>query len=77
MVLKNLIKARKGHAEPLSENAQLVDSGLLTGFEALPTVEVVLLPLARVPPGATSTVLPLIDPLTTRVLPALTVVAPV
>jgi two-component system nitrogen regulation sensor histidine kinase GlnL len=42
MVLKNLIKARKGHAEPLSENAQLVDSGLLTGFEALPTVVLVL-----------------------------------
>jgi two-component system nitrogen regulation sensor histidine kinase GlnL len=42
MVLKNLIKARKGHAEALSENAQLADSGLLTGFEALPTVVVVL-----------------------------------
>ncbi len=42
MVLKNLIKARKGHAEPLSENAQLADSGLLTGFEALPTVVLVL-----------------------------------
>ncbi|MGF6239568.1 MULTISPECIES: nitrogen regulation protein NR(II) [Paraburkholderia] len=42
MVLKNLIKARKGHTEPLSENAQLVDSGLLTGFEALPTVVLVL-----------------------------------
>jgi two-component system, NtrC family, nitrogen regulation sensor histidine kinase GlnL len=42
MVLKNLIKARKGHAEPLSENAQLVESGLLTGFEALPTVVLVL-----------------------------------
>jgi two-component system nitrogen regulation sensor histidine kinase GlnL len=42
MVLKNLIKARKGHAEPLSENLQLLDSGLLTGFEALPTVVLVL-----------------------------------
>jgi two-component system, NtrC family, nitrogen regulation sensor histidine kinase GlnL len=42
MVLKNLIKARKGHAELLSENAQLADSGLLTGFEALPTVVLVL-----------------------------------
>ena len=42
MVLKNLIKARKGHAEPLSENVQLADSGLLTGFEALPTVVLVL-----------------------------------
>ena len=42
MVLKNLIKARKGHAEALSENAQLADSGLLTGFEALPTVVLVL-----------------------------------
>jgi two-component system nitrogen regulation sensor histidine kinase GlnL len=42
MVLKNLIKARKGHAEPLSENGQLADSGLLTGFEALPTVVLVL-----------------------------------
>jgi two-component system, NtrC family, nitrogen regulation sensor histidine kinase GlnL len=42
MVLKNLIKARKGHAEPLSDIAQLVESGLLPGFEALPTVVLVL-----------------------------------
>ncbi|CAG9267148.1 nitrogen regulation protein NR(II) [Paraburkholderia unamae] len=42
MVLKNLIKARKGHAEPLSDDAPLVDSGLLPGFEALPTVVLVL-----------------------------------
>ena len=42
MVLKNLIKARKGHAEALSDDPQLVDSGLLTGFEALPTVVLVL-----------------------------------
>ncbi len=46
MVLKNLIKARKGHAhgqsDALSEDAQLVESGLLPGFEALPTVVLVL-----------------------------------
>jgi two-component system, NtrC family, nitrogen regulation sensor histidine kinase GlnL len=42
MVLKNLIKARKGHTEPLSNIAQLVNSGLLQGFEALPTVVLVL-----------------------------------
>lgn len=42
MVLKNLIKARKGHAEPLSDDAPLVASGLLPGFEALPTVVLVL-----------------------------------
>ena len=42
MDLKNLIKARKGHAEPLSGDAQLIDSGLLPGFEALPTVVLVL-----------------------------------
>jgi len=42
MVLKNLIKARKGHADPLSDDAPLVASGLLPGFEALPTVALVL-----------------------------------
>src|ERR1700744_5680733 len=42
MVLKNLIKARKGHADALSDDMQLVDSGLLPGFEALPTVVLVL-----------------------------------
>jgi two-component system, NtrC family, nitrogen regulation sensor histidine kinase GlnL len=42
MVLKNLIKARKGHAEPLSDDVPLVESGLLPGFEALPTVVLVL-----------------------------------
>ncbi|MEX3824409.1 PAS domain-containing protein, partial [Paraburkholderia sp. BR14262] len=42
MVLKNLIRARKGHAEPLSDDAPLVESGLLPGFEALPTVVLVL-----------------------------------
>ena len=42
MVLKNLIKARKGHAQPLSDDAPLVGSGLLAGFEALPTVVLVL-----------------------------------
>ncbi|WP_296660821.1 nitrogen regulation protein NR(II) [Paraburkholderia sp.] len=42
MVLKNLIKARKGHAESPSDDAQLADSGFLPGFEALPTVVLVL-----------------------------------
>src|SRR6201997_3487505 len=42
MVLKNLIKARKGHTDALSDDAQLVESGLLPGFEALPTVLLVL-----------------------------------
>jgi two-component system, NtrC family, nitrogen regulation sensor histidine kinase GlnL len=42
MVLKNLIKAKKGHAESLSDDAQLVNSGLLPGFEALPTAVLVL-----------------------------------
>lgn len=42
MVLKNLIKARKGHEQALSDDAQLVSSGLLPGFEALPTVVLVL-----------------------------------
>src|ERR1700744_4987303 len=42
MVLKNLIKARKGVAEPLSDDPQLVDSGLLPGVEALPAVVLVL-----------------------------------
>jgi two-component system, NtrC family, nitrogen regulation sensor histidine kinase GlnL len=42
MVLKNLIKARKGHADTLSDDAQLAASGLLPGFEALPTNVLVL-----------------------------------
>ncbi|WP_434106635.1 nitrogen regulation protein NR(II) [Paraburkholderia caffeinilytica] len=42
MVLKNLMKARKGHEQTLSDDAQLVGSGLLPGFEALPTVVLVL-----------------------------------
>ena len=42
MVLKNLMKARKGHEQTLSDDAQLVGSGLLPGFEALPTVALVL-----------------------------------
>ncbi|BAN22758.1 nitrogen regulation protein NR(II) [Caballeronia insecticola] len=42
MVLKNLIKARKGHADALSDNVQLAASGLLPGFEALPTNVLVL-----------------------------------
>jgi two-component system nitrogen regulation sensor histidine kinase GlnL len=42
MVLKNLIKARKGHEQTLSDDVQLVSSGLLQGFEALPTVLLVL-----------------------------------
>ena len=42
MVLKNLIKARKGHEQTLSDDMQLVGSGLLPGFEALPTVVLVL-----------------------------------
>ncbi|MFP3711303.1 PAS domain-containing sensor histidine kinase, partial [Paraburkholderia sp. SIMBA_009] len=42
MVLKNLIKARKAHEQTLSDDAQLVSSGLLPGFEALPTVVLVL-----------------------------------
>ncbi|AHI65757.1 nitrogen regulation protein NR(II) [Burkholderia thailandensis] len=42
MVLKNLIKARAGHPERLSDDDRLVRSGLLTGLEALPTVVLVL-----------------------------------
>ncbi|MDR5819785.1 nitrogen regulation protein NR(II) [Caballeronia sp. LZ043] len=42
MVLKNLIKARRGHADALSDDAQLSSSGLLAGFEALPTTVLVL-----------------------------------
>jgi two-component system, NtrC family, nitrogen regulation sensor histidine kinase GlnL len=42
MVLKNLIKARRGHADALSDDAQLAATGLLPGFEALPTVVLVL-----------------------------------
>ncbi|MDR5756643.1 nitrogen regulation protein NR(II) [Caballeronia sp. LZ035] len=42
MVLKNLIKARRGHADALSDDAQLASSGLLAGFEALPTTVLVL-----------------------------------
>ncbi|SAK50181.1 nitrogen regulation protein [Caballeronia calidae] len=42
MVLKNLIKARKGHADALSDDTQLAATGLLPGLEALPTVVLVL-----------------------------------
>ncbi|MGN6315911.1 nitrogen regulation protein NR(II) [Trinickia sp.] len=42
MVLKNLIKAKKGQSEPLSDDAVLAQSGLLPGLEALPTVTLVL-----------------------------------
>ncbi|KND61136.1 Nitrogen regulation protein NtrB [Candidatus Burkholderia verschuerenii] len=42
MVLKNLIKARKGHADALSDDTPLAASGLLPGLEALPTVVLVL-----------------------------------
>ncbi|SAL76204.1 nitrogen regulation protein [Caballeronia arvi] len=42
MVLKNLIKARKGHPDALSDDAQLAATGLLPGLEALPTVVLVL-----------------------------------
>lgn len=42
MVLKNLIKARAGHPERLSDDDRLVRSGFLTGLEALPTVVLVL-----------------------------------
>ncbi|MBU6486776.1 MAG: PAS domain-containing protein [Burkholderiales bacterium] len=42
MVLKNLIKAKKGQSEPLSDDEALVRSGLLPGLEALPTVVLLL-----------------------------------
>jgi two-component system nitrogen regulation sensor histidine kinase GlnL len=42
MVLKNLMKAKQGKAEPLSDDAPLAQSGLLPGLEALPTVTLVL-----------------------------------
>lgn len=42
MVLKNLIKAKKGQSEPLSDDEALVRSGLLPGFESLPTVVLLL-----------------------------------
>ncbi|MGN6667548.1 MAG: histidine kinase dimerization/phospho-acceptor domain-containing protein, partial [Trinickia sp.] len=42
MVLKNLMKAKEGQAEPLSDDAALAQSGLLPGLEALPTVAFVL-----------------------------------
>ena len=42
MVLKNLMKAKQGRAEPLSDDAVLAQSGLLPGLEALPTVALVL-----------------------------------
>lgn len=42
MVLKNLIKAKKGQSEPLSDDTVLAQSGLLPGLEALPTVTLVL-----------------------------------
>ena len=42
MTLKNLIKTRKGQTEPLTDDAALSASGLLPGFESLPTVVLVL-----------------------------------
>ncbi|KNH06121.1 Nitrogen regulation protein NR(II) [Candidatus Burkholderia brachyanthoides] len=42
MVLKNLIKVRRGHADSLSDDTQLAETGLLPGLEALPTVVLVL-----------------------------------
>ena len=42
MVLKNLMKTRKGQTEPLTDDAALSASGLLPGLEALPTVVLVL-----------------------------------
>ena len=42
MVLNNLIKAQKGQTEPLSDDDALTQSGLLPGFEALPTVALLL-----------------------------------
>jgi two-component system, NtrC family, nitrogen regulation sensor histidine kinase GlnL len=42
MVLKNLIKARRGHADTLSDDTHLAATGLLPGLEALPTVVLVL-----------------------------------
>lgn len=42
MVLKNLMKAKTGQAEPLSDDPALAQSGLLPGLEALPTVTLVL-----------------------------------
>jgi two-component system, NtrC family, nitrogen regulation sensor histidine kinase GlnL len=42
MVLKNLIKARAGQPERLSDDERLMRSGLLAGLEALPTVVLVL-----------------------------------
>jgi two-component system nitrogen regulation sensor histidine kinase GlnL len=42
MVLKNLIKSRKTQSDALSDDSQLVHTGLLPGLEALPTVVLVL-----------------------------------
>jgi two-component system nitrogen regulation sensor histidine kinase GlnL len=42
MGLKNLMKARKGQADALTDDATLAASGLLPGLEALPTVALVL-----------------------------------
>ena len=42
MGLKNLLKARKGQADALTDDATLAASGLLPGLEALPTVALVL-----------------------------------
>ncbi len=42
MVLKNLIKARRGHADALTDDTQFAASSLLPGFEALSTVVLVL-----------------------------------
>ncbi|CAN7302140.1 nitrogen regulation protein NR(II) [Trinickia sp. LjRoot230] len=42
MALKNLIKTKKGVGEPFTDDPALAASGLLPGFEALPTVALVL-----------------------------------
>ncbi|PFH13162.1 MULTISPECIES: nitrogen regulation protein NR(II) [Burkholderia] len=42
MALKNLIKAKTGQPERLTEDERLMHSGLLAGLEALPTVVIVL-----------------------------------
>lgn len=42
MVLKNLIKTKKGSTQPLTDDVALAESGLLPGLEALPTVALVL-----------------------------------
>jgi two-component system nitrogen regulation sensor histidine kinase GlnL len=42
MAPKTLIKPRRGHGEPVTDDAALAASGLLPGLEALPTVVLVL-----------------------------------